>query len=165
MLIRRTLSWRLTTHFQTRPGMGTQVIAVRRLSSRSSGRVTEGPRNMKSMWPPFVAILLWLIFTGPGGRPPRAPWIHYCGRLAPGGVNNPIWWEPHTNRENYWKTYMTEKNSPVKGWGGLSKMSKNVKMSIHPTTHRWEWLLKSKIVKDNWIILKVVIYLIISDWT
>ena len=27
------------------------------------------------------------------------------------------------------------KNSPVKGWGGLSKMSKNVKMSIHPTNH------------------------------
>ena len=46
-----------------------------------------------------------------------------------------------------------EKNSPVKGWGGLRKMSKNVKMSIHPTTHRWEWLHKSKIVKDNWIIL------------
>ena len=44
------------------------------------------------------------------------------------------------------------KNSPVKGWGGLSKMSKNVKMSIHPTTHRWEWIHKSKIVKDNWII-------------
>ena len=38
-------------------------------------------------------------------------------------------------------------------WGGLRKMSKNVKMSIHPTTHRWEWLHKSKIFKDNWIIL------------
>ena len=45
------------------------------------------------------------------------------------------------------------KNSPIKGWGGLRKMSKNVKMSIHPTTHKWEWLHKSKIVKDNWIIL------------
>ena len=41
------------------------------------------------------------------------------------------------------------KNSPVKGWGGLSKMSKNVKMSIHPTTHRWEWIHKSKIVKGQ----------------
>ena len=57
---------------------------------------------------------------------------------------------------SYWIKFINlsfnRKNRPVKDWGGLSKMSKNVKISIHPTTHRWEWLHKSKIVKDNWII-------------
>ena len=51
----------------------------------------------------------------------------------------------------YEKAKETEerKNSPVKGWGGLSKMPK---ISKCPTTHKWEWLHKSKIFKDNWII-------------
>ena len=59
---------------------------------------------------------------------------------------------PHLPGYKLERTDRKNKNSPVKGWGGLSKMSKNVKMSIHPTAHRWEWLHKSKIVKDNWII-------------
>ena len=45
-----------------------------------------------------------------------------------------------------WVGLKTKKNNPVKGWGGLSKMSKNVKMSIHTTTHT------SIIFKENWII-------------
>ena len=39
-------------------------------------------------------------------------------------------------------------------------------MSIPSTTHRWEWLHKSKIFKDNWIILIRLRFLVIfSDFT
>ena len=39
-------------------------------SSGSSGRVVEGPRNVKSRQLPLVAIFLWLIFTGRRVCPP-----------------------------------------------------------------------------------------------
>ena len=47
-------------------------------SSGSSGRVGEGPRNMKFMRPSLVAIFVWLIFTGRGGGGGSwPPWICY----------------------------------------------------------------------------------------
>ena len=58
----------------------------------------------------------------------------------------------------------TSKNSPIRGWGGLSKnvqkwptIDPHINPPIHPTTytptHRWGCFSKSQIFKQNWIIL------------
>ena len=51
-------------------------------SSGSSGQVRGGPRNMKSMWPPSVAIFFMTYFYRAGGAwPHRPPWIRYCPNI------------------------------------------------------------------------------------
>ena len=47
-------------------------------SSGSIGRVRGGPRNMKSMWPPSVAIFFMTYFhRAKWAMAPRPPWIRY----------------------------------------------------------------------------------------
>ena len=60
-------------------------------------------------------------------------------------------------------TFWHLKNSPIRGWGGLSKnvqkwptIDPHINPPIHPTTytptHRWGCFSKSQIFKQNWII-------------
>ena len=55
------------------------MLTSLKFSSGSSGRVGEGPRNMKSMRLPLAAIFFMTNFyRDRGGMAPFPPWIRYC---------------------------------------------------------------------------------------
>ena len=59
-------------HLQTRTCTMSVLESAGDRSSGSSGRVRGGQENMKSMWPPLVAIFFMTYFHRAGG-PPSAP--------------------------------------------------------------------------------------------
>ena len=103
----------------------------------------SGPRSLAQLprGPGRVPIV-----QGASQRSYRAqePW--QCPEMCPGGAHGHIPLQPIgtvPRLKNYISTVSenTWKNSPIRGWGGLSKMSKNVQ-----NVHNWIILITSKFI-------------------